>query len=131
MYYIINLSICEHRCSPNTPLKDNKEYDSDGNELEDDDESYEFNDTDTNYTPQYKKRKQQKNSKYKIKFMNEILGYGQNNYVYKALCNDKTCATKFCDTIKNTEMMKQIKNEEKLYNHLKSLQDIYIPNKIA
>lgn len=137
LYYIIHLSIEDHLCSPNTSINDDKNYDSDDDEIEEEKDDEE-NDNDDVYLPKQKKKQQQSsNEKHqsskskKIKLMNEVLGYGQNGYVYKCLYNNKEYATKICDTTKNKQMIIQLKNESELYKHLKLLQGVYIPNKIV
>ncbi|CAF4158320.1 unnamed protein product, partial [Rotaria sp. Silwood2] len=139
LYYIVHLSIEDHTCSPNTSKNDNKNYDSDDDELEEDREK-ENDDDDGNidYPKRQKKqqqslnRKKQKSSRSKkLKLTNEVVGYGRNGHVYKSFYDNKICATKICDIIKNKEMITRLKHEKQLYAHLKSLQGIIIPNRIT
>ena len=120
LYYIVHLSIEDHLCKPNTSINDDKKYDSD-----DDDN----NDV---YSRRIKKNCQQHpSSKSKqIKLINDVLGYGQNGYVYKCLYDYQECATKICDTTISKYLMTQLENETKLCRHLKLLQSTYIPNRI-
>ncbi|CAF2115388.1 unnamed protein product [Rotaria magnacalcarata] len=137
LFYIIHLSIEDHLCSPNTSINDDKKCDSDQDEIQDDekdDESEEDDDNNDVYSPKRKKKRseQYQSSKSKqIKLMNEAIGYGQNGCVFKCLYNNTEYATKICDTTKNTNMMMQLNNERKLYNHLKLLQGTYVPNRIV
>ncbi|CAF3944272.1 unnamed protein product [Rotaria sp. Silwood1] len=153
LYYIVYLSIKNHKCSPNTSKNDEDDGDDDdGDELEedkenddDDDELEEDKENDDDYNIDYSKRRKkqqqslnrkktkQKSSKSKkLKLTNEVLGYGRNGYVYKSFYDNKICATKIYDiTKKNKEMIKRLKHENQLYIHLKSLQGIIIPNRIT
>ncbi|CAF4559648.1 unnamed protein product, partial [Rotaria sp. Silwood2] len=139
LYYIVYLSIEDHTCSPNTSKNDNKNYDSDDDELEEDREK-ENDDDDGNidYPKRQKKqqqslnRKKQKSSRSKkLKLTNEVVGYGRNGHVYKSFYDNKICATKICDIIKNKEIITRLEHENQLYVHLKSLQGIIIPNRIT
>ncbi|CAF3822273.1 unnamed protein product [Rotaria sp. Silwood1] len=141
LYYIVYLSIKNHKCSPNTSKNDEDDGDDDDDDELEEDKENDDDDDNIDYSKRRKKQQQslnrkktkQKSSKSKkLKLTNEVLGYGRNGYVYKSFYDNKICATKIYDiTKKNKEMIKRLKHENQLYIHLKSLQGIIIPNRIT